>query len=453
MADILGMMDYIGQKSEEGRQRGQQSRLAGLVQQSMQAPRDQRQGLIAQMAGVSPAAAYDAESHFKGMDDNARARLGEYATAFDALPDEQKAQAYPQLAQQAQALGIPAPGQWDPSFAPNIQKLAQALGGNSGGGNVQSTQILANGNIGIVTRGGQVIDTGKAASPSTQLINEPGQLPYLVTTGRGQIGQTTGIGPSAGAASPPPRMDDQQIAEFANQMTKAGVPQDQVESWMRTQQGAPMMVGGQAPPAAPVPQRNPSAAETAAAEAAAKQAVELRNLPQRGDIEAENAAKKAAAEAAAKARSERDSAVATKAVDANRALTLLDEAERLLPLSTGSSVGNLVDAGAAVFGQSTTGAKAIAALQTIAGQLTSSMPRMQGPQSDKDVQLYKQMAGDLANPTLPVETRMTALQQIKRLNKKYAESQDRPNTSITQGGGGGTVWTRDANGKLVRSSN
>ena len=44
---------------------------------------------------------------------------------------------------------------------------------------------------------------------------------------------------------------------------------------------------------------------------------------------------------------------------------------------------------------------------------------MEGPQSDKDVQMYKQMAGDLSNASLPVATRMAALRQMQALNEKY----------------------------------
>jgi hypothetical protein len=44
---------------------------------------------------------------------------------------------------------------------------------------------------------------------------------------------------------------------------------------------------------------------------------------------------------------------------------------------------------------------------------------MQGPQSDKDVQLYREMAGDLANESLPVPTRLAALNGIRDLQKKY----------------------------------
>lgn len=48
------------------------------------------------------------------------------------------------------------------------------------------------------------------------------------------------------------------------------------------------------------------------------------------------------------------------------------------------------------------------------------MPRFEGPQSDKDTQFYKEAAGDLANPSKPVETRMAALETLRALNEKYA---------------------------------
>ncbi|TXH51654.1 MAG: hypothetical protein E6Q97_17870 [Desulfurellales bacterium] len=102
------------------------------------------------------------------------------------------------------------------------------------------------------------------------------------------------------------------------------------------------------------------------------------------------------------------------------ARSLLNEAERLLPDSTGSGLGALVDRGMNFIGQTNKGAEAIAALQPIAGQLISKMPRMEGPQSDRDVLLYKQMAGNLADPTLPVAQRQAALKQVRAIVEKYA---------------------------------
>ena len=58
------------------------------------------------------------------------------------------------------------------------------------------------------------------------------------------------------------------------------------------------------------------------------------------------------------------------------------------------------------------------------------MPRFEGPQSNIDVQFYREAAGDLANDQLPVETRMAALEQMVRLAEKAATQ---------QGGGGSTA--------------
>ena len=106
---------------------------------------------------------------------------------------------------------------------------------------------------------------------------------------------------------------------------------------------------------------------------------------------------------------------------AQNVLSLTQQAEQILSngKATGSGIGSLLDTGASWFGVSTEGAQSTAQLGTIAGQLVSNMPRMEGPQSDKDVQMYQQMAGNLSNASLPVATRMAALRQLQALNEKY----------------------------------
>lgn len=100
--------------------------------------------------------------------------------------------------------------------------------------------------------------------------------------------------------------------------------------------------------------------------------------------------------------------------------TVLDEIEKLLPKATGSLVGTGVDKVAGAFGVSTEGATTTAQLQSLSGQLVALMPKMSGPQSDKDVLMYKQMAGQLDDPTKPIAQRMAALKTIRALNNKYA---------------------------------
>lgn len=160
-------------------------------------------------------------------------------------------------------------------------------------------------------------------------------------------------------------------------------------------------------------------------EARAVKAAELQTQLDFASAEAKAGANAELLKARAKSQADRDATVAGKTAEANRTISLLDEAEQWLPISTGSRVGAAYDAAAGAVGHATEGAKAIAALQTIAGQLTASMPRMEGPQSDKDVVLYKQMAGDLANPALPVEVRQAALEQIRQLNQKYIQGSTR----------------------------
>lgn len=88
--------------------------------------------------------------------------------------------------------------------------------------------------------------------------------------------------------------------------------------------------------------------------------------------------------------------------------------------STNSYIGRGVDHIFRAFGAATEGDIAAAKLGTLGGQLVALMPKMSGPQSDKDVEMYKQMAGKLDDPTLPYEVRKSALDAIDSLNKKYA---------------------------------
>lgn len=109
-----------------------------------------------------------------------------------------------------------------------------------------------------------------------------------------------------------------------------------------------------------------------------------------------------------------------KVSEAQDVLGILDEVDKLLPKATGSIAGSAVDAAAGFFGKSTDGAQATAQLKTLQGALISKMPKMSGPQSDKDVQLYREMAGQVADPKLPVATRQAAAQTIRMMNEKYA---------------------------------
>lgn len=160
--------------------------------------------------------------------------------------------------------------------------------------------------------------------------------------------------------------------------------------------------------------------DEAAAVEAAKRSVELGTLPTELNLRTNAALNEAAGKAQIATQAEVNAAQATKQRDANVALDLIQQARKVLPQATGGNVGAAFDKANAWFGKGTTGANANAKLKTIAGQLTSKMPRMEGPQSESDVEMYKQMAGDVGNENLPVSTRLAALEQIEILNLKYA---------------------------------
>jgi hypothetical protein len=48
------------------------------------------------------------------------------------------------------------------------------------------------------------------------------------------------------------------------------------------------------------------------------------------------------------------------------------------------------------------------------------MPKMSGPQSDKDVLLYRQMAAQIGDANLPIATRRAALNTVRQIQQKYA---------------------------------
>jgi len=101
-------------------------------------------------------------------------------------------------------------------------------------------------------------------------------------------------------------------------------------------------------------------------------------------------------------------------------------AKGLIPKATASGAGALMDKGAAFFGSSTDGAEAASQLKTLGGWLTANVPRMEGPQSNMDVQQYQLMAADVGNDTLPAARRLAALDTLEKLQAKYAD--------INQGG-------------------
>lgn len=112
--------------------------------------------------------------------------------------------------------------------------------------------------------------------------------------------------------------------------------------------------------------------------------------------------------------------------DARNALALVDEAERLVDDATSSYIGAGRDLAGRVVGYATDGAEAGARLQVLEGALVMSQPRMEGPQSDKDTALYRQMAGRIGDPTVPAAAKREALKTIRALHQRYAAQATAP---------------------------
>ena len=104
--------------------------------------------------------------------------------------------------------------------------------------------------------------------------------------------------------------------------------------------------------------------------------------------------------------------------DANDVLSLLDMAGPIIKDATGSIIGTGVDAAARAVGQSTPGGEAAAQLKALEGALIAKMPKMSGPQSDKDVLLYKQMAGQIGDSTIPAGQKKAAIETIRMINER-----------------------------------
>lgn len=117
-----------------------------------------------------------------------------------------------------------------------------------------------------------------------------------------------------------------------------------------------------------------------------------------------------------------DKAQVERIQTATDALDLIQQAKGIFDAgkATESLAGKARDIGLGMFGASTEGAQAAAQLKALGGALVAKMPKMTGPQSDKDVLLYREMAGQIADETVPIETRRAALSTVEQIQRKYA---------------------------------
>jgi len=221
-----------------------------------------------------------------------------------------------------------------------------------------------------------------SANQRAQLENEGARLGISAQ----QLYYDTGLKGGGGAVLPPPGAAPQQAPQVAPQ---SAVPQQAMPA-----QGAaaprPMVPTAAPQPGAMVPQAPISPAMAALTPKA------------RNEINAKQA---------------EQGIVGTK--DAQSVLNLMDGVEGLIDKAHGSGLGNIVGGAQNFFGISSDKNAADAQLNALSGALVSKQPKMSGPQSDKDVLLYKQMAGDLGNPTLPASVRKAAAETVREIQRTY----------------------------------
>lgn len=109
-----------------------------------------------------------------------------------------------------------------------------------------------------------------------------------------------------------------------------------------------------------------------------------------------------------------------KIADAKEAVAVTADIRAALGTATSGFAQNLFNQGAGAIGVPTQGAMSDAKLNVLSSKLVALVPRFEGPQSDADTKMYKQAAGDLANPLLPREVRMSALDTVEALHRKAA---------------------------------
>jgi hypothetical protein len=102
--------------------------------------------------------------------------------------------------------------------------------------------------------------------------------------------------------------------------------------------------------------------------------------------------------------------------------SVMTEARKLLKTDpTGSGIGEVVDAAGRAVGYTSKGAQTAAKLESLSGWLVANVPRMEGPQSNFDVENYKTMAAKVGNRGVPVAERLAALEAVESIQRKYAD--------------------------------
>jgi len=162
---------------------------------------------------------------------------------------------------------------------------------------------------------------------------------------------------------------------------------------------APTQVQAPAPTTAPAP--------TATAPAPVDLTKPIATLQQ------EKAAEKPNVEQAAKNRNQ-----------AEKIFPFVTQIRDLVDKSTGSGIGARVDSLGNFIGYTTSGAEAIAAIKPLANKILMGVERFEGPQSNIDVESYKEAAGQLSDPKVPAKQKQAAFNTIIDIMERNAPGMD-----------------------------
>jgi hypothetical protein len=129
----------------------------------------------------------------------------------------------------------------------------------------------------------------------------------------------------------------------------------------------------------------------------------------------------ARAQAEAKLGVEQEGEAAKKGKMGDSIIYNISQARNILKkgAATGSVIGTGYAYGKRIFGVSDESTRANNQLKLIAGWMVSNVPRMEGPQSNYDVGVYREMAASVGDSTLPIEDRLSALDVLEALQRKY----------------------------------
>lgn len=125
--------------------------------------------------------------------------------------------------------------------------------------------------------------------------------------------------------------------------------------------------------------------------------------------------------ATGKATGEALGGITKKGIEATNVLGMLDKADPLIDIATGSGVGSAADSLVGFFGFAPDSAQAAASLKVLESNLVLGLPRLEGPQSDRDAALYKEAAARIGDATVPAPIKKAALQTVREIQQRYKD--------------------------------